>query len=72
VVLPWLAGIRRSPCRLLSDGGEACDMIDGNRSPPIAFYRHQATFFDGKSDGKLCAPRQEVVSFQSLIRAGDN
>ena len=47
-------------------------MSDGNRSPPIAIYPHQATFFDGKSDGKLCARRQEVVVFQSLIRAGDN
>jgi hypothetical protein len=53
VVLPWLACIHRGAYRLLSDGGEAGDMIDGNRSPPIAFYRHQATFFDGKSDGKL-------------------
>jgi hypothetical protein len=56
VVLPWLARLRRSACRLLSDGGEAGDMSDGNRSPTIAIYRHQATFFNGKSDGKLCVP----------------
>jgi hypothetical protein len=53
-------------------GGEAGDVIYGNRSPSIAFYRHQATFFDGKYDGKLRALRQEIVLFQSLKRAGDN
>ena len=72
VVLPWLACIHRSAYRFLFDGGEAGDVIYGNRSPPTAFYRHQATFFDGKSDGKLCALRQEIVLFQSLKRAGDN
>jgi len=72
VVLPWLARIRRSACRLLSDGGEAGDMRDGNRSPPIAVYRHQAVFFDGKSDGKFGAPSVEFSLFQVLVGAGDN
>ena len=71
VVLPWLACICRSAYCLLHDGGETGDMTDGNRSPPIAVYRHQAAFFDGKSDGKFGVPSVEVSPFQVLKSAGD-
>ena len=43
-------------------------MSDGNRSPPIAVYRHQAVSFDGKFDGKFGAPSIEVSFFQVLIK----
>ena len=47
-------------------------MSDGNRSPPIAVYGHQAVSFDGKSDGKFGAASVEVLLFQVLKSAGDN
>jgi len=47
-------------------------MSDGNRSPPIAVYRHQAVSFDGKFDGKFGAPSVEVLLLQVFISAGDN
>jgi hypothetical protein len=47
-------------------------MSDGNRSPPIAVYRHQAVSFDGKSDGKFGALSVEVLLFQVFIGAGDD
>jgi hypothetical protein len=71
VYLGWPA-FCRSAYRLLFDGGEAGDMTDGNRSLPIAVYRHQAVFLDGKSDGKFGASSVEVLLFQALYSAGDN
>ena len=39
-------------------------------STSIAFYRPQATLFAGKCDGKIGAPRHEVICFQLLTGAG--
>jgi hypothetical protein len=35
-------------------------------STSIAFYRPQATFFDGRLDGKIGTPRHEVACFKCL------
>jgi hypothetical protein len=39
-------------------------------SASIGFYRPQATFFAGRFDGKIGAPRHEVMIFQMLVGAG--
>jgi hypothetical protein len=72
VVLPWLACICRSAYCLLHDGGETGDMNDGNRSPPIAIYRHQAEVFGGRSDGKFGVLASKGLLFQVLLSAEDN
>lgn len=46
-------------------------MSDGNRSPPIAIYRHQATCFDGKSDGRLWWPETLHQLKQQFSGGGD-
>src|SRR5882724_149224 len=63
VVLSRMACLHRGALRLLSDGGEACDMIERwsrlrrsanrwNRSASIDIYRPRANCFDGKSDAR--------------------
>jgi hypothetical protein len=55
VVLSQVASVHWSARRLLSNGGEARDMIEKYLSASIALYRHQATFSDGRPDGKILA-----------------
>lgn len=71
VVLSRVACVHGSAHRLLSDGGEARDMIEKSLSPSIAHYRHQAKCFDGRPDGKICMGRAASQKFQGVGRAGD-
>ena len=41
-------------------------------SRSIGTYRPQATFSDGRSDGKKEATTNEVLHIHPLMRAGDN
>ena len=72
VVLSRLACVHRSAFRLLSDGGEARDMIEKILSPSIADYRHQATFFYGHPDGKIPTAVCDCYEIQLLAGAGDD
>jgi hypothetical protein len=47
-------------------------MIEKNLSASIAFYRHQATFSDGRPDGKIQTPTSDYYAIQVLTGAGDN
>jgi uncharacterized membrane protein len=70
--LSRMAGVHWSARRLLSNGGEARDMIEKNLSASIALYRHQATFSDGRPDGKILAAATDCYAIQMLVGAGDN
>jgi hypothetical protein len=47
-------------------------MIEKNLSASIALYRHQATFSDGRPDGKIQTPTSDCYVIQVLTGAGDN
>lgn len=72
VVLSRVAGVYWSARRLLSNGCEARDMIQKNLSASIALYRHEATFSDGRPDGKIQTPTSDCHAIQVLTGAGDN
>jgi uncharacterized membrane protein len=72
VVLSRVAGVHWSARRLLSNGGEARDMIEKNLSASIALYRHQATFYDGRPDGKILTAATDCYAIQMLADAGDD
>ena len=72
VVLSRVAGVHWSARRLLPNGGEARDMIEKYLSASIALYWHQATFSDGRPDGKILAAATDCHAIQMLAGAGDN
>ena len=72
VVLSRVAGVHWSARGLLSNGGEARDMIERNLSAPIAVYRHRAKFSDGRPDAKTPAAVTDCYAIQMLAGAGDN
>jgi hypothetical protein len=47
-------------------------MIEKNLSASIALYRHQATFSDGRPDGKILTAATDCYAIQMLAGAGDN
>jgi hypothetical protein len=72
VVLSRVAGVYWSARRLLSNGCEARDTIQKNLSASIALYRHEATFSDGRPDGKILTAATDCYAIQMLADAEDD
>jgi hypothetical protein len=61
------------PAPLIAAARENLVDIEGhNRELPFGIYRPQATFFDGRPDGKILTAAPDYYVFQLLTDAGDN